>query len=494
MTAGAPSSVVTHSVSTTGLTGAALHPGAKRTRAWAITAALSIGWSAYGAMETMIIPIMPLAQKKLGGTGPQIAWMLTGMFLVASVSLPLITRLAEIFDKRKVIGAALGLASIGAVMAGLAQSMPMLILGQMLQGFGMAAPSVGLGILRDTLPLDRLHRSNGVMFASGSIAAGSGLLLVGPIVGYLGYPFVYFVPVTLIAIATVMIFIVIPPLPARTKGQVDWIGALILGTGLASILIGVTLSSDHGWVSWQSLGNIIAGSIITAAFVKWESRFASPLIDLNAMGHPDVLIILGTVVCGGFTQFAMYLILPGLATMPLSSGYGMGGDAYTSSMVIFAFVCAGIPAGALAPSMSRRFGSFAVMLCSGSILIISALLLLLIGALPWVPFLTAGLCGIATSGAQLQQMNMLVDKVSGERASSASGVLWVIRAIAMTLGSQVTAAVLAAHVIETSTVITWTGYVFAISLVVAGGVVMILLSILLRSRMRGQKLAHGVVH
>lgn len=443
---------------------------------------LAMGTSAYGAMETMIVPIIPIAQHKLGGTGPEITWMLSGMFLVAAVTLPLMSRLAEIFDKRNVLAAALTLACLGAVTSALAPNMTFLIIGQMLQGFGMSSAAVGVGVLRDTLPPRRLHLGNGLMLASAAVSAAAGLLLVGPIIQYLDYSFVYWLPVAIIVVTIMMIFVVIPPLAPQARGRADWLGALILGGGLALILIGVTQSSERAWLSWQVLGLIVAGTIAIAAFVAWERRATSPLVDLQAMRHPDVLLILGTVVSGGFSQFVMFVILPGLATMSLATGYGMGGNAYTASFLILTFVCAGALGGATAPILARHFGSYAVMLLVGALFVIAAVLLLLIGAVTWFPFVAAALGGLAAAGGQIQQLNMLVDRFPPDRASSTAGSMWVVRAVSQTFGSQVTAAILAAHLIAATNVSSWTGYAISIGLIAASGAVIIVLTSLIRMR------------
>jgi MFS family permease len=440
---------------------------------------LAMAIASYGAMETMIVPILPIVQAKLGATGPQITWMLTGMLLVAAVSLPLMSRLAEIYDKRKVLNAALIIAAVGAVMSALAPNVTILIIGQLLQGFGLASTPVAIGVLRDTVPRNRLHVANGIVIACASFAAAAGLLAVGPIIQYLNYTFVYWIPVSIIVVVILLSFLVIPPLAPQTRGRADWLGAVILGGGLALVLTGVTLSSEHGWLSWQVLGCIATGIIALGAFVVWERRVESPLVDLQAMGRRDVLLILGTNVCGGFGQFTLFVILPSLSVLPLASGYGMGGDSYTASLVIFTFVVMAAVSAAAVPSLSRLVGWRAVMMATGVVLALAGLLLLLIGSVSWIPFLAAGLAGFAIGGGQLQQVNLVVDRVPAERAPSMAGSLWVLRSVAGTFGAQVTAAILAAQLIPGASVSSWAGYSVAIGFIAAAGVGTVVLTALI---------------
>lgn len=453
-----------------------------RRRGWILFwIAITVG--AYGGMETMIGPAIPFAQQRLDASGPQIAWMFTGMLLVGAVTLPLVARLAEVFDKRVVLVVALAISAVAAVVTALAPNAEVLVVSQAVQGVGTAAQPLGFAIARDTLPKKSIGGATAVMAAAGSITAGVAVLGAGPILTHLDYTFIYWIPLLIVVPGIVGIALTVPRLAPETAGGVDWLGALLIGGGFALVLVGLTESSSHRWMSFGVLGLIVAGLVVLALFVAWEQRVESPLVNLESIAQRDVALVLAVSALGGIVQFSLFSLAPVLALIPSSSGYGMGGDGWTASMVVFAFVAVSA-VGQFLFAVLRKFVELRYIIVLSSAVIAAAVLLLLaVGQAPWVTYVAMGLAGGATGLTQVATINLVMERVAKPRVPSVTGALWVSRTLGGTFGSQVTAAVVAANLVAGAAYATWAGYVTTlIGLVVVLVITMFLAALLRRAK------------
>jgi len=432
--------------------------------------------AAYGAMETMIAPIIPFVQAKMHASSPTIAWMFTGLLLVGAVALPLLGRLAEVFDKRTVVIASLLISSVGAVMTALAPNVEILIAGQSIQGVGIGAQPIAFSIVRDIVQPKRVGAATAFLSGTGSLFAAIGLLVTGPILDHLGYAFVYWIPVAIILVGIIGIIALIPKLPPTSRRSVDWLGAVILGGGFALLLIGLTLSSTHPWLSFQVLGLMVIGIVGVIGFVFWERRAESPLLNLSAMRQRDVGLTIVIMAFMGLAQFTLFTIMPSLAVVPASTGYGMGGDGTTSSMIVFTFVAVASLAQFCLPPIRRLIGARGVLILQGGCLILAAIPVFFIGQVHWLGWLTMAIGGFGLGIGSLQTVNIILDRVAQDRVPSVVSSLWVVRSIGGTFGSQISAAILAANVAMGATIASFSGYAESTVLVAIGGIAIVVLA------------------
>ena len=157
-------------------------------------AVLALAIFSYSALETMLAPALPLIQQAVGASTPAIAWVFTGVLLSGAVSIPVISRLADTRDKRGVLLGVLIVVCAGTLVAALATSVAVLIVGQLLQGTGLGLVPLGVGIVRDTQPPARVRSANGLIIGVAALGSAVGLLVAGPIVARIPYTWLFWFP------------------------------------------------------------------------------------------------------------------------------------------------------------------------------------------------------------------------------------------------------------------------------------------------------------
>ncbi|MFF0014195.1 MFS transporter [Streptomyces sp. NPDC005374] len=300
----------------------------------AVVAVLALAGIVVSLMQTLIIPIVPELPKLLNAEASDTAWAVTATLLAASVATPVVGRLGDMFGKRRMLLLSIVLLVSGSVVCGLADSLVPMIIGRALQGLAAAVVPLGISIMRDALPADRLAGSTALMSASLGVGGAVGLPAAAFIADKWDWHILFWVSAGLGTVAFALVLLVIPESKVRAPGRFDLVGAMGLSAGLVSLLLAVSKGGDWGWTSGSTLGLGIAAIVIFLGWGWWELRSTQPLVDLRTTAKPQVLFTNLASVALGFSMFAMSLVLPQLLQLPSQTGYGLGKSMLTVGLVL----------------------------------------------------------------------------------------------------------------------------------------------------------------
>src|SRR5207248_76287 len=151
-------------------------------------AVLVLAGCTFALLQSLVAPALPEIQRDLHTTPTAVAWVLTAYLLSASVLTPIIGRLGDMFGKERTLIASLAVLGLATIIAALASSITLLIAARVVQGAGGAVFPLAFGIIRDEFPRERVARGIAFLSALMGIGGGAGLILAGPIVDALSYP------------------------------------------------------------------------------------------------------------------------------------------------------------------------------------------------------------------------------------------------------------------------------------------------------------------
>ncbi|WP_020495767.1 MFS transporter [Sciscionella marina] len=444
---------------------------------------VTCGVIVYFLLESMLAPALPDIQAGVGGTPASVAWVFTGLLLSSAVTTPLVSRLADVADKRKVLLGVLAVVAAGVALAGSATSVLPLAIGQILQGAGLCLAPLATGIVRDVQPPHLVRRGNGIIIGSVTFTTGLGPALAGPIVTAVGYRWLFWGALLLLVVICLATARVVPPMRPPRRGVVDWSGAALLAGGLLVLLIGVTEAPVWGWLSSGLLGSMAGSLVLLAAFVLVELRVEQPLVDLRLGRRVLGLTALLSFVVGFATTLA-YVCIPNLVAAPGSSGYGLGGTAATAGLLLVPFGLAGAVAAAVTGPLDRLLGPRLVIVLGNVLTLGSCATLLAAASSAAVVAIAAGLLGIGIGLVFTELINVVTGSVPAERASSVAGLPFVLRSVGGTLGSQISGSVLASEVIPGAGVPSWNAFttMFWVTLAVVAAAVVLGVVLPARSR------------
>ncbi|MCF1598632.1 MFS transporter [Streptomyces muensis] len=300
----------------------------------AIVAVLALAGIVVSLMQTLVIPIVPELPRLLDASASDTAWAVTATLLAAAVATPVVGRLGDMVGKRRMLLTSIALLVAGSVVCALADSLVPMIVGRTLQGLAAAVVPLGISILRDELPADRLAGSTALMSASLGVGGALGLPAAAFIADNWDWHILFWTSAVLGVLSFLLVLVVVPVSKARSGGRFDVLGSVGLSAGLVSLLLAVSKGADWGWTSGTTLGLGAAAVLILPAWGWWELTARQPLVDLRTTARPQVLFTNLASVALGFSMFAMSLVLPQLLQLPEQTGYGLGRSMLTVGLVL----------------------------------------------------------------------------------------------------------------------------------------------------------------
>ncbi|MFJ9965162.1 MFS transporter [Streptomyces avermitilis] len=302
-------------------------------RAGGVVATLAFAGTVAAIMQTLVTPLIAELPQLLHTTPSNSAWVITVTLLVSAVCVPVSGRLGDLVGKRRMLLACSVPLVVGSVVCALSSSVTPMIVGRGMQGMGMGVVPLGIALLRDVVPAEKLSSSIALVSASMGIGGGLGLPIAAAVAQYASWRVLFWGSAVLAVAIGTLIWFLIPDVPASAKGQrFDLLGALGLGVGLVCLLLGVSKGADWGWASATTLGLFAAAVVMLLGWGVWEMRIKDPLIDLRTTGRPRVLLTNVASIFVGFGMYASMLIIPQLLQFPDATGYGLGQSMLASGL------------------------------------------------------------------------------------------------------------------------------------------------------------------
>ncbi|MGW0697456.1 MFS transporter [Streptomyces sp. NPDC002738] len=294
-------------------------------RSGGVVATLAFAGITAAIMQTLVTPLIAELPQILHTTSSNAAWVITVTLLVAAVFVPVSGRLGDLLGKRRMLIACSVPLIVGSVVCALSSSVIPMIIGRGLQGMGMGMLPLGIALLRDVVPAEKLSSSIALVSASMGIGGGLGLPIAAAVAQYTNWRVLFWGSAALAVAVAALIWFLIPDVPAGAKGQrFDLPGALGLGAGLVSLLLAVSKGADWGWGSATTLGLFAAAVVILVGWGLWELRTRDPLVDLRTTARPRVLLTNLASIFVGTAMYASMLVVPQLLQFPEATGYGLG--------------------------------------------------------------------------------------------------------------------------------------------------------------------------
>jgi MFS family permease len=292
------------------------------------------------------------------GNTSLLLWLIMGYLVVTAVLVVSFGRLGDMFGRVRMFNLGFALFALFSIMLSLTwlhgtAAAWWLICMRILQGVGGAMLMANSSaILTDAFPANE----RGLALGLNQVAAIAGSfigLVLGGVLGPLGWRYVFLVSVPFGVLGTIWSYLKLQERGIRRPAKLDWPGNVTFGAGLVAVLVGITYGiqpyGGHtmGWTSPLVLGLIIGGLAILAIFCVIETRVAEPMFNLalfrirpftagnmasllSSLGRGGLMFILIIWLQGIYLPIHGYSfsdtpLWAGIAMLPLTIGFLMAG-------------------------------------------------------------------------------------------------------------------------------------------------------------------------
>ena len=252
-----------------------------RRRWWAL-AVLCLSLIVVSLDNTILNVALPTLQRKLDTSASQLEWVVDAYMLVFAGLLLTCGSLADRFGRRLALMAGLVIFATGSTFAAFSGTSSHLIASRAVMGLG------GALIMPATLSLiTTIFHGKERAKAIAVWAGASGLAVaVGPVVGgflleHFWWGSVFLVNLPIAAIALGAAFFLVPESRDPKESRLDPLGAVLSTIGLATVVWAIVEAPGRGWTSTGIVEAFAVGFALLAAFVGWELRAPSPMLDLS---------------------------------------------------------------------------------------------------------------------------------------------------------------------------------------------------------------------
>jgi EmrB/QacA subfamily drug resistance transporter len=289
--------------------------------------------------STVVSTALPRIIGSLNGTQTQYTWVVTATLLTATATTPIWGKLADLFNKKTLVQAAIVIFVIGSLLSGFAQDTGQLIAARAFQGLGVGGlQALVQVVIAAIIPPRERGRYNGYLGAVMAVATVGGPLLGGLIVdvSWLGWRWCFWVAVPIAAIAFVVLQATLKLETVRRPDvRIDYVGAALIAAGVSVLLIWVSfVGNSFDWLSWQTAAMVAGGLVLLGAAVAVELKVDEPVVPLHIVVQrtPALAIIaslaVGMAMFGGAVFLGQYFQIgrgytpteAGLLTIPLMAG------------------------------------------------------------------------------------------------------------------------------------------------------------------------------
>ncbi|MFD4124580.1 MFS transporter [Streptomyces globisporus] len=401
---------------------------------------------ATGALESVVTPTLPLLQRELDMSPAEGALLSIVLLVTGALITPIAGTLGDRYGGKRVVVRLMAVVCAGGLVSALAPNLPVLLLGQVLQGAMVGALPLSFILVRAHLPAGESKVAIGVvsgLFVGGAMA---GTLAAGPVAEGLSRHWMFALPTFAVTGATVLVHRLMPHDQTRRRPDgtgIDWPGLVLLSGTLVTLMLVLGLGADLVAQPLVLLGLVVLLAALGTGWVAVERRAASPMVDLRMLARPAVgkSCVLTFLICVG-TSAATYLV-PQLFAVP-SDTYGFGASATAIGFFLLPGALAASLAGPVSGIGVRRLGSRAVV--TAGVLLMAVGLLGLAAAHTEIWHLVLGkvLVALANGLCVTAMVTRTATSVDLGDTGIATGLVLVTRVIGFAVGVQVTGAILTA--------------------------------------------------
>ncbi|MFF3429467.1 MFS transporter [Streptomyces sp. NPDC002602] len=394
-------------------------------------------------MQTLVVPLLPHVPDLTGASPGAAGWLVTITLLTGAVFTPVLGRVGDMYGKRRVLLASLGVLTAGSVLCAAGSDIGILITGRALQGAALAVIPLGISIIRDELPAERVLSSIALMSSTLGIGAAIGLPVAAVVIENFDWHAMFWASAALGLLDLILVLWIVPESPPRAPGRFDALGTLGLSAALVGLLLAITQGADRGWTSARTLGLLGVSLVVGLLWGRHELRTASPMVDLRVSARPAVLLTNVAALLIGFAFYANSLVTGQMVQEPTSTGYGLGASIVVSGLCLLPGGLAMVALSPVSARISAAYGPRTALALAAAVMAVGYVVRFFTSHSLWLIVAGATVVASGTAIAYSALPALVMRAVPVSETGAANGLNTLMRSVGQACCSAVVASVLA---------------------------------------------------
>jgi len=405
-------------------------------------------------IEGMLTPSLPNIESEFRITEGEASLILSSYIITGVALSPVVGKLGDIYGKKRVLGIVLLLYAGCVSVTGFSPTFPFMVAARAFQGVGLTIFPLGMSLVREEFPRDMVPRAQGILSAMFGAGFAVSLPLGAWVSNSYGWRTTYHTAIPFVVTLAVLILLVVRESSYRRPDtRVDFVGAAVLGSSLALVVLALSEGASWGWRSAPILSLIAVGLALLVPLTLYEGwyhrRGGEAILDFKLLRQRNVIVtnVLGTVA--GVGMYLAMLSMVYLLELPaISGGYSQsifGAGLALVPMAIGMLIFAGLGGAFVSRTGTRP------MTALGSGIAAASFLALLphhpLNTVLLIEFFIGGGLGLVNAG----MINLLVLTVDPREMGLATSLSSVFRNVGSSLGAPIAASLLSTFTVSVAT-------------------------------------------
>lgn len=278
---------------------------------YGIIAVLMIGAFIAFLNNTLLNIALPSIMTELDVDAATVQWLTTGFMLVNGILIPATAFLIEKYTVRRLFLVAMGLFTIGTIVAGMAHVFPVLLSGRLLQASGSAIMMpLLMNVMLVSFPVEKRGTAMGVFGLILMAAPAIGPTLSGWIIEHYDWRMLFHFVTPIAAAIVILGFFLLKDKKEKVDIRLDFFSLLLSSIGFGGILYGFSSAGNKGWDSPHVYLTIAIGVVTLVWFIVRQSRMENPMLDFHVYKYPMFALSSIITMVVNMALFAGMLLIP----------------------------------------------------------------------------------------------------------------------------------------------------------------------------------------
>jgi MFS family permease len=298
-------------------------------------------------VEMMLVSSLLAIATEFGTSISQVSLVVALYGMSGTALVPVIGKLGDIYGKKRVLVIVLAAYATFVSVTGFSPSFNFMLVARTLQGIGIAIFPLLFSLVREQFPREKIPKAVGILSGMNGIGLAVALPLGSLISNDYGWRFTYHTAIPFVFLLAVLTYLLVRESPYnRPKVKIDYVGALLLGLSLASVVLALGEGATWGWTSVETLSLGSFGVALLFPLLLYERRYQArggePILNLRLLAVRNVMVtnlvilgLLGLTLAQVVYVFRLELPPPvGFGQSIFSAGLSL--VPFALSMLIFA--------------------------------------------------------------------------------------------------------------------------------------------------------------
>jgi len=262
---------------------------------------------------TIVNVAVPHIAGSLGVSPSEGTWTISSYALASAIMQPLTGWLARRFGEVKTFVGSVLLFVVFSMLCGLATSMPMLVIGRLLQGAG-SGPMVALSLtlLLSNYPKEKQGIALALWAMTVVVAPIFGPILGGWLTDNFSWPWIFYINLPVGLGAAVVTWALLRKRETKTfRAPIDMIGLALLVVGVGCLQFMLDNGNDHDWFASPMILTLGLIALVCLTFlIVWELHAKHPVVDLSLFKQRNFTVGVISLSLGMFAFFGINVVFP----------------------------------------------------------------------------------------------------------------------------------------------------------------------------------------